>query len=69
MNSPRGSTLSPIKTRNISSAAAGVGHADSQQHAVGRIECRIAQLLRVHFAQPFKSRDLQALLAGGADRR
>ena len=69
MNSRRGSTLSPIRMRNRSSAAPASSMRDLQQRAVGRVERRFAELLGVHFAQAFEAGDLQALFAGGADGR
>ena len=69
MNSRRGSTLSPISTRNSSSAARGVFHGDLQQRAVGRVERGDAEFLGVHFAQALEPGDLQALFARRANGR
>ena len=67
MNSRRGSTLSPIRTRNRSSAAPASSMRDLQQRAVGGVERGVAELFGVHFAEAFEAGDLQALFAGRAD--
>ena len=47
---------------------AGVAHADLDERAVGGVERRFAQFLRVHFTEAFEASHLQALFAGCADR-
>ena len=69
INSRRGSTWSPIRTRNRSSAARGVFHFDLQECAVGGVERGVAKFLGVHFAQAFKAGDLQAFFARAANSR
>ena len=46
-----------------------VGEVDFQQGSIGWIERRFAQLLGIHFAEPFEPRDLEALLTSGPNLR
>src|SRR5687768_4573786 len=46
---------------------AGLVERDLQQHAAGRVERRVPQLLAVHLAQPLEPLDLDALLAQRVD--
>ena len=57
MNSRRGSTLSPIRMRNSSSAAPASSMLHLQQRAVGGVERRFAELFGVHFAEAFEAGD------------
>ena len=49
----------------MSSAAPGSRMLDLNERPIGRIQRGLAQLLGVHFPQPFEARDVQAFFACG----
>ena len=69
MNSRRGSTLSPIRMRNSSSAPETSSIRTCNSVRLVGIERGVAQLFGVHFAQAFEAGDRQAAFAGRADGR